>query len=231
MITLPVLGQAESTVVTPEKGIIDGSFIESYTNQWRVSVIDSARNKQIVRYWTDYAQILELDGVCHLHRVQDLYSPAYDLQETWINIVKHDDLTPLRFSMESTNGSLLQLEFDEKKVTQRAFVEGEFKSEEFVTDNQLYDWNLYGILLIGLPLEDNVSYKIPFWGQQTKTEETLTATLEGQQEIESLSGITYNTHKFVTDQGLVFWLVKEKPYVIQLKLEMENGSTMIWEMM
>jgi hypothetical protein len=223
---------AQDTVwVQPDSALLEGSFIQPYTNQWKVSVIDSSGNKQHMRYWTDYAQILELDGVSYLHRVQDLYSPEYGLQQTWINTVQHADLTPLRYSLESTNGNLLHLNFDGNKVTQRAFVEGEFKSEEFETEHHLYDWNLYGILLIGLPFQKNISYKIPYWSQQTKTEEILTATLEGQERVQTLSGNNHLTQKITTDKGLTFWLTKQKPYVIQLTLALPNGSTMIWEMM
>lgn len=217
--------------IKDKKHILDLSFVESYTNQWKVSIIDSSNQKNHIRYWTDYAHILKLDGIPYLHRVQDLYDTGYGHLETWLNIVKLDDLTPVRYSKKSSKGELLQLEFSKSKVTQSAYQDGDYISEEFKTADQLYDWNLYGILLIGLPQEKGQTYNIPFWNQQKKSQENLTATIKGQEKIDTLSGVTYHTQKVVTDQGLTFWLVKEKPYVIQLKLAIPNGSTMIWEMM
>ena len=66
---------------------------------------------------------------------------------------------------------------------------------------------------------------------QRNIEMQLTATPVKKEHIQTLSGDEYFTQKITTDQGLTFWLIKEKPYVIQLELALPNGSTMLWEAM
>ena len=222
----------ESTLVQPEQRIIDGSFIEPYTNQWRVSIIDSTGDRKTVRYWTDYAHILELNGKKYLHRVQDLYDAEYNLQQTWINVVDTKSLLPERFYSVGSNGSVFSIEFDGENVIYGSRKEKKgFSQKAFRAEHELYDWNLYGILLVGLPFEEGGVYRIPYWSRQASGEDILTVTIQGREKVKTLSGREWGTVKLDTDKGLVFWLTKNKPYVIQLTMEMENGGTMKWEML
>ena len=222
----------ESILVQPAQEIINGSIIEPYTNHWRVSIIDASGNRKTVRYWTDYAHILELNGKKYLHRVQDLYDAEYNLQQTWINVVNTESLLPERFYSVGSGGSVFSIEFDGKNVTYGSRKEKKgFSYKTYRAEQQLYDWNLYGILLVGLPFETGGIYRIPYWSRQSSTEDILTVTIQGKEMVKTLSGREWKTVKMDTDKGLVFWLTKRKPYVIQLTMEMENGGTMKWEML
>jgi len=224
---------AQDTVhVQLDTQIIKGDFIEPYTNKWQVSVIDSLGNKEIVRIWTDYAQILEIEGEEYLHRVQDLYSPLYELEQTWVNIVKHKNLLPKRFTLQNASGGLQNIDFSMNDIVIKSNIEGqEYSPEKIEISQPLYDWNLYGMLLVGLPFEEGQIFSIPFWSQPEKSADYLVAEINGKVTVKTLKGEEILTHKVTTNKGLTFWLTKEKPYVIQLELQLPTGSTMLWEMM
>ena len=212
----------------PGSSKVDGSFIEAYSNKWKVSILDSLGNKKFVRIWTDRLDLFHLNEGVYLYRTQNLYDSEKKWQESWFNIVEAENLKPVLFTQLKADGSQHFIKFSSDELIIK---NNDSQESEIITlDKPVFDWNLYGILLVGLPFKENFSFRLPFWSQQTKTAETLTATPAGQEEIETLSGNKYNTQKITTDRGLTFWLVKEKPYVIQLTLALENGSTMIWEM-
>ncbi len=222
----------DTLLVQPEKQFIDGSFIESYTNRWKVFVTDSTGNENLVRIWFDYAQILEQDGVNYIHRVQDLYNPQYELEATWINVIEHKTLLPKRFSSHTSTGNLSLLDFRKDKIISSS---NQNKGQKFETNiyeinESVYDWNLYGILLAGLSFESDAVFRVPFWDQKAKKVGSIIAEVDGSETVSTISGEEIATLKFYTDKRLTFWLTKTKPYVIQLKLEMTNGSIMTWKM-
>ena len=231
-VTSAVLIAQDTVYVQPGNGVIQGAFLEPYTNKWQVSVVDTAGNKSTVRIWTDYMHILELENENYMHRIQDLYSPGLQLQETWTNIVRVKDLIPRRFTSQNASGGLLNLQFEPDKIVIKSNAEGrEYTPEAVEISESLYDWNLYGMLLVGLPFEDGQIFSIPFWSQATQSVDYVTAEIKEKEKISTLSGENIETQKITTDKGLTFWLSKEKPYVIQLTLQLPEGSTMIWEMM
>ncbi|MEX1014395.1 MAG: hypothetical protein WDZ80_04515, partial [Candidatus Paceibacterota bacterium] len=179
----------DALYVNPESNIIEGSFIEPYTNKWQVSINDTNGNKSTVRIWTDYAQILEIDGVDYLHRVQDLYSSNLELEETWINIVSHHDLFPKRFTSQNASGGLLNIKFEAGKLTIKSNAESQKFDPEIVNLSQpVYDWNLYGMLLVGLPFNEGKVYRIPYWSQSTRSVDYVVTTINEKETIKTLSG-------------------------------------------
>jgi hypothetical protein len=60
--------------------------------------------------------------------------------------------------------------------------------------------------------------------------ENLAVEIGDVEKVETDTKREVNARRVGTDRGLTFWLVKSPPYVIGLKLEMENGSQMIWRM-
>lgn len=230
---IPIVGWTQDNdtlTVNPGSVQMDGSFVEPYTNKWQVSLIDSTGTKSVIRIWTDYLQILKLGDKEYIHRVQDLYSADREWQQTWINVVEAATLIPLRFTIHDAKGNQTVMQFDEKKLMFKN------RNEEGISDTTgnlgqlVYDWNLYGMLLVSLPLEIGTTYKLPFWSQRTDQIDHIIATVNERLSVKTLSGKSFSTHKISTNKRLTFWLTKDKPYVIKLQLDMPNGSTMIWEM-
>lgn len=222
----------DTLLVEPEGNMLSGDIIEPYTNRWKVFVTDGKSDKKLVRIWTDYTQILEIDGMRRVHRVQDLYSANYDLEQTWINVVDAETLSPLRYSIRGAGGSLSTLRFETDYLFYGTNQNNSdtFKMDSVLIENPVYDWNLYGLLLAGLPFERKLIYKIPVWLSRQRAPGFVHVRMAGSEDVETLLGDSIRTQKMVTDKNLTFWVTKEKPFVIQLTLDMPNGSTMIWQM-
>ena len=212
--------------------LMDGSFIEAYTNKWKVVVENADGSSQDALIWTDYAQLMNIDGKKYLHRVQDLYSPSYNLVDSWINMVEHETLKPWQFQAVNPEGSVSFLEFFEKSIVSNSNrnQNTDMKIDTVDISNSLFDWNLYGMLLVGLPFEIGSAYELFVWLPGANQEGTVKATMESKEIISTLSNEKIETVKISTDKGLTFWLTKKAPYVIQLQLDQQNGARRMWYM-
>lgn len=223
--------QKEPLEVKPGSNLIDGSFIKDYTNKWEVYFVDAQGNEVLNRVWTDYGQIMELDGVAYLHRVQDLYAPNMNLADTWINMVEHISLKPQKFYSIQPTGIMSYFSFYDDSVTYRTNATSQdlsFSAGTHELSEPVFDWNLYGFLLVGLPFDDGAVYSMPFYNNQTGQINKLIATIAEQETIITLSGKKVQTTKVNTNQNLVFWLSKEAPYVLTLELTLPNGK-LVWK--
>jgi len=139
---------------------------------------------------------------------------------------------PRRFTSQNALGGLLNINFDLDKVVIQSNANQQSYEPKIVNlPEVVYDWNLYGMLLIGLPFEEGEIYRIPYWSQSLESVDYVTATIYGREIIKTLSGKSISTRKVNTNKGLTFWLTKEKPYVIQLELQKPDDSVLLWEML
>ena len=221
---------SDTIKVTASNQLIDGSFIESYTNRWSVYFVDSSGNRVQNRHWTDYGNVIELNNNYFLHRVQDLYGPDWSFQSSWTNVVDHSTLLPWKFYTTSVNGQSLFYHFEENQVIfqSNSYAEYKWTSDTSSLRHKVYDWNLFGMLLVGLPFNVGNTYEIEFFDPVQKRIATLFATIEKQEDLTNQGGMPFTTHKFVTNQNLKFWVTKEAPYVIQAELQLPNG-TLFWD--
>lgn len=221
----------DTLIVTPGNGQVDGSFIKPYTNSWEVFLIDTLGNENHIRYWTDYVHFIDIDGISYMHRVQDIYNASRDLQTTWVNVVDKKNLIPLRFTVHSPLGNLATMQFEEGSIFLGSNQNEErvFEKDTIEVENKLFDWNLYGMLLIGLPFNEGITYKLPYWSMQTRTKQYIFVTIGNEEVIETLNGKKIKTNSVLTSDGFVFSLTKEAPYVIRLIWNLPNGSKMIWK--
>lgn len=229
----PITSYSQKVIsVKPGSALMDGSFIEAYTNKWKVVVENADGSSQDALIWTDYAQLMNIDGKKYLHRVQDLYSPSYNLVDSWINMVEHKTLKPWQFQAVNPAGSVSFLEFLEKSIVSNSNrnQNSDMKMDTVDISNSLFDWNLYGMLLVGLPFEIGSTYELSVWLPGANQEGTVKATMEEKETITTLSHKTFDTYKISTDKGLTFWLTKKAPYVIQLQLDQPNGARRMWYM-
>ncbi len=223
--------QPDTLEINYGSDLLSGEFIKDYTNKWKVTFIDALGNSTPNKIWTDYGQVIKLDGKKYFHRVQDLYDPNMNLQDTWINMVEHKSLVPVSFSTLNPSGGFLHYQFDGDKITGRTnkIKEGEVTEINIELEEKIYDWNLYGMLLVGLPLEEGLVAKMPFYAEQLKGLNWITVSVEDEIQMNLPNGKTTQTWKVNTDQGLTFWLSKEEPYVIRLELQLQNDARLVWE--
>ncbi|MEO9870080.1 DUF3108 domain-containing protein [Ekhidna sp.] len=231
MLCLAFTQQTDRSILT-ERNLVDGSFIKDYTNKWKVTYVANDGKETPNKVWTDYGQIIELNGKIYFHRIQDLYDPKMNLQETWINMVEYPSLRPVSFSRTTPTGQFTFIQFDGNKVNSIS----NFQSESLTpsgTNVELvesaYDWNLYGMLLVALPFEEGLTSKLPFYSTQTGALDWLITTVEGQESLVLSNEEIVTTWKLSTNQNLTFWLTKSAPYVHRLELELQNNAKLIWE--
>lgn len=218
--------------VSPGDNLLDGSIISDYTNKWKVTYVDAGGNKTPNRIWTDYGQLIELDGKKYFHRVQDLYSPQMELQETWINMVEFPSLKPVSFSRNAPTGKFTYLQFDGKEISGKTNYQADGFDPTTIDasfETAVFDWNLYGMLLIGLPFEEGLSYKIPFYSNQTNSLDWMQVDIVRNERLKSSDGKDIDTWVISTDQNLTFWLTKTAPYVHKLELNLQNNSKLVWD--
>lgn len=232
MLFFASITHAQDTLkVIPGDKVINGSFIKPYTNKWEVYIQTPEGNETHIRYWTDYVHILEQDGKAILHRVQDLYGPDRSFQSTWVNVVEHESLIPIRFTSHAPGGALLLLQFENEEIivgSNQAGTEN-FSSDTTKTDQLFFDWNLYGMLLVGLPFEEGKTFELPFWSAQMGMRASVFATIGKQEQVKTLSGKKYDVVSVSTSDGFTFSLSKEAPYVLKLVWKLPNGNTMVWK--
>ena len=221
----------DTLYISPGDEILNGEAIKDYTNKWKVTYYDSEGNETPNRIWTDYGQIMELEGKRYFHRVQDLYSPEMVLQDTWINMVSYPSLVPVSFSSLKPDGSFTYLSFKGSEVTgsSNQVKPGEKSNVNSELTKEVFDWNLYGILLVGLPLKDGLIASLPFYSMQTGEVEELIVEVIGTETMKIPNLKSYNTWKIQTNQNLLFWISKKVPYVLRLELKLQNGGKLIWE--
>ncbi len=225
----PVFAQ-DTVKVAPGGAIIDGSFIEPYTNKWEVYVQTPDDQENHIRYWTDYVHIIDQDGTPLMHRVQDIYGADRSLQSTWVNVVEHESLIPKRFTVQGPTGAIVFIDFDKERVISGSNQNeaGTFSSDTLATDQFYYDWNLYGMLLVGLPFNEGTTYELPYWNTQNNVPTSVFASIGEEEETETMSGKKIMTNPVSTSDGFTFSLSKKAPYVIKLVWDLPNGNKMIW---
>ena len=221
-------------LASPVSSKIDGSFIKPYTNQWKTTRIDQNGKKTLIyKLWTDYGQVITLDGVKYFHRVQDLYNASGQIVDTWTNLVDHRTLLPKMTHRISPNGRFMHVNFSSDKIQGR-----KPKAAQGITSTEvnieiqkpLYDWTLYGILLVGLPFASNTSHTLDCIDLFSGKEISLKASIKTKETVTGAQGQKVKAWRVETNQNMVFWLTKKAPYVIRLEYKV-GGATLIWEML
>ena len=221
--------QQDTLLITPTNGLLDGSIIRDYTNKWKVTLVKPNGEEVPNKIWTDYGQIIELEGKKYFHRVQDLYDPQMNLQDTWINMVEHKSLLPVSFTTLKPDGKFSHYQYKDNTVKGRNSLNP--KDSLIVTEidfgQKVYDWKLYGLLLVGLPLKEGLIAKIPFSGPNSL--QWLNVHVIGNETLTLPNRKKIQTWKVETNQNITFWISKSAPYVIKLDLQFANGAKLVWE--
>lgn len=222
-----VIGQ---TPATDSQQFISGDHLKPYSNKWKMYSVDAQGTERLVTVWTDYAQLIKLEGKTYMSRIQELYNPNLSLRELWTNLFERTTLLPYRASQFKTSGDYSYSEFNSDKIVLATKTANkEAVKVDYSITSPTYDWSLYGILLSGLPFEKGKYYNIPVLNQQNASGKgNIIATIEGAETVKDDNGNDHEAWKVSTNVGLTFWLTKEAPYVIQLTSPAQNGGYTIW---
>ncbi len=158
-----------------------------------------------------------------------------NLLDTWINMVEHKTLIPVSFSTLKPDGKFSHYQYEGNTVKGRNNLN--LKDTTVIQSTidlgqKTYDWNLYGMLLVGLPFEEGLVAKMPFYNAQTNSLKWLTAHVVAKEIIPLPNNETITTWKVETNdttQKLIFWVSQSAPYVIKLELGLQAGAKLVWE--
>jgi len=211
---------------------LDGTHFKPYSNKWKMYSVDKDGKETLFRIWTDYAQIIDLDGKTYVSRIQELYDAEMHLQDLWSNLFEKESLVPYRATQFRTSGDYQYFEFDKTSVATKVQTGTTAPADNtFETGSQTYDWTLYGILLSGVDFKKGNTTTLPiFIPQAPNGKGSLRITVEDQETVKDDQGREHKTWRVSTSFGLTFWLTKEAPYVIQLTLPTQGGGYNIWRM-
>ena len=202
-----------------------------YTNKWKVTLTNPKGITRFFQVWTDYSQKMELNGKTFIHRIQDIYDTKGNLIRSQMNFVDEKTLLPVRNSLTFNNGNYFYYEFNGKHVT------GNYKrntSEEIKYDTTfsrtVYDWSLYGILLAGLPLKVGFHAVIPIYEYPNPTDGWLKVDVNEKEMINAGNRGKVSAFKIETNQHMIFYIIKEPPYVLKLIYNTPKGAILTWDM-
>ena len=230
--TILCFAQQDTLLVKPSTNYIDGTLIKPYTNKWKVTYITADGKEVPNKIWTDNGQIIKLNHQELFYRIQCIYDPNMELLDTWINLVEHKTLIPKHFSTLNSNGGFSYFDFKNNVVNGSTNLNPSKKTNIINTEFEelAFDWNLYGMLLVGLPLEKNLIAKMPIYNIQNKKTEWLIVQVIAQDHlIYGTEQIEIATYKILTNKNLTFWISKNAPYVIKLELELQDSAKLVWE--
>lgn len=82
--------------------------------------------------------------------------------------------------------------------------------------------------MVGLPFKKDAIYKFPYYNLSSQKIDYLIVTIEGEEVVNNMNGDKIKTWKLNCSDGLVFWLTKQAPYVIQLELSIPDKGKQFW---
>ena len=251
LIQFGTLQASEPVKVLVGDKAVDGSFMESYKNKWKLIGKAPDGSVKEMGTWSDDVQVLDMDGRKVIKRRQSWnYGKGI---ETYINIVDQEKLTPILSQYVNSGGLYYRFEFgsDGKTIRYQRSPQpagdppGPFKISspmeqgDVVADIPIFDFNsgMFGLLIAGFPLQAGYSAKFPVFN--TSDPGHVPAWVDFQvekQEVvpagpgKSVKAWLVTVHSPATDEVMRFDLIKEPPYIIRLRQEWQ-GRDWTFEMM
>jgi len=240
---------AEPVTVQVGDPSVDGRIITGYHNAWRL--MGRAADGGVIQMgvWTDDTRIDTIDGREVIVRRQAWVHERG--AEGYFNVLDHRTLAPVLSQYTNAGGLYRRMEYSADgrgvryqlapvqtpdgamHMTQPA------AQGEVATPSPLFDFNTgtFGLLLVGFPLAEGYSARFPvFRSYDPKSEPAwIDFAVEGRETVTLLDGRHFDTWRVVahspdTDETMTFNLIKQAPYVIELR-QAWNGRDWTFEMM
>lgn len=240
--TTPVIQESRPDALRVQvgDGTVDGSFITAYKNKWRMNSFSPDGKQSLVGTWTDKMELIKEDGKSRLKRTQTVYSPTGEEQRVMTDVLDHASLAPVRTKQRFGASTIMAVDFDGRHIT-GSFKQGESDPATFDVETEVvgYNWGIYGTLLVGFPLDYGYRASFPalMLGSGGPAAGPVLNWLElevaGRESVAAGAMGEVETWMVDVTQDPVtfrFWLSKQAPYIIKLRMTQPNGSGMIWTM-
>jgi hypothetical protein len=250
LICVATLVAADPVTVSVGDKSIDGSFIQSYKNKWKLVGVAPDGSIKEMGTWSDDVQVTDLDGRKVLKRRQSWNTGSFI--ETYINIVEQKTLTPILSQYVASGGIYYRFEYGRDSKTVRyqrspqpqgdsgpVKISAPMEQGEIVTDMPVYDFNsgMFGLLIVGFPLKEGYTVRFPVFNisEPSNAPAWIDFRVEGKETVAAGPGKHVEAWSVVanspaTKEVMRFDLIKEAPYIIRLRQEWQ-GRDWTFEMM
>lgn len=225
----------DGDVILPGDARVDGSFIHSVTNAWRMTGTSVGGTRTDGGVWKDKIELLERDGRKIIRRTQLDSGP--EGTTTFITETDQKTLTPILAEVTTVAGLHRVWKFEKDHV--HSTISAPPKSGERARTRESdiafkqpvfdFDGGLFGLLLAGFPLKENFTAKFPVFHPRDGVA-WATYTVIGREQVpagknHTIEAWTVEVQDPVRLSRMVFSLTKEPPYIIRLE---EIGEGRVW---
>jgi hypothetical protein len=225
--------QALAQPAAPEKIVpgdarVDGSFIRTVSNAWKMTGISPGGHRKDGGIWKDRIEVFDRNGQSILRRTQVDSGP--DGTTTFVTETDQRSLRPIR--AEVTTPALHRvLTFEADHVHSSVTVAGKSQEKDIAISQPVFDFNggLFGLLIDGFPLKAGFSAAFPVFDPRSGIA-WARYTVIGRERVPSGKGRTTEAWTVevqdpVRTARMLFSLTKEPPYIIRLQ---EIGEGVVW---
>jgi len=206
--------------------MVDGSFLKTYKNAWKVVYAFPGKEPFLVGTWSDELSAVELNGRHLMKRTQIANYAKYDIITTNINVFDPRSMTPVYTEFSRNDPpEWVHRDFDGATVKYRRGKSADKSNAEtgqIKMDVPVFDYHggLYGLLLSAFPLKEGFTATIPTLSEDQDLFEWTTFTVRKPEPVEAGPGKQVMAWPVEIDEAnkshLVFWISKEAPYIIKL---------------
>jgi len=237
-LTTPPVTADEQTVKVGDSAV-DGSFIQPYSNQWKL--VGKGADGSVVEMgiWIDRAALGEIAGRKVIRRRQLWIHDKG--AEGYFNVVDAKTLAPIISQYTNAAGLYYRVEYDAAGTRMRyqrspqpsgdpgplkfdsaaAMEQGEVKTEAPYFD---FNSGMFGLLIAGFPLREGYSARFPVFRSFEPAAEPawIDFQVTGRETVPAGPGKTVEAwrvlvHSPATDETMIFDITKEAPYIIRLQ--------------
>jgi len=228
------LAQTAPETIVPGDPRVDGSFIRSVTNAWRMTGTSPGGQRTDGGVWKDKIEVAETNGRAVIKRTQ--VDAGTEGTTTFITETDQRTMAPLRAEVTTPAGLHRVLTFEKDRVHSVITLAGKTRESDLPLSQPVFDFNggLFGLLVDSFPLRENFSAKLPIFDPRSGLA-WATYTVVGRENVPAGKGRvveawTVEVQDPVRVARMIFSLTKEPPYIIRLQ-EVGEGKFWVFDMM
>lgn len=219
---------AQSEKILPGDARVDGSFIRTVSNAWKMTGTSPGGHRTDGGIWKDRIEVLDRNGQAIIRRTQVDSGP--EGTTTFVTETDQKSMRPIR--AEVTTPSLHRvLTFEADHVHSSITAAGKSTEKDIAISQPVFDFNggLFGLLVDAFPLKEGFSASFPIFDPRSGIA-WAHYTVIGRERVPSGKGRTTEAWTVevqdpVRTARMLFSLTKEPPYIIRLQ---EIGEGVFW---
>jgi hypothetical protein len=211
--------------ILPGDARVDGSFIQTVSNAWKMTGISPGGHRTDGGIWKDRIEVNETV----IRRTQTDSGP--EGTTTFITETDRRSMRPIRAEVTTPAGFHRVLTFKADHVHSSVTTAGKTQEKDIPLTQPVFDFNggLFGLLVDGFPLKEGFSAAFPIFDPRSGVA-WAHYTVIGRERVPSGKGKTTEAWTVevqdpVRTARMLFSLTKEPPYIIRLQ---EIGEGVVW---